>query len=87
MKNRHLEKAIGQQGLYEFTRQMKYKSEYYGIEFIEADRWYPSYKKCSTCNHVKDKLNLSERLYRCENCDLELDRDLNASLNLSKYTA
>lgn len=87
MKNRHLSKAIGKQGLYEFKRQMKYKSEYYGIEFIEADRWYPSSKKCSTCNHVKDKLPLSERLYRCEKCDLEIDRDLNASINLSKYIA
>lgn len=87
MKNRHLAKAIGQQGLYEFKRQMKYKSEYYGIEFIEADRWYPSSKKCSSCNHVKDKLHLSERLYRCEECELEIDRDLNASINLSKYIA
>lgn len=85
MRNRHLAKAIGQQGLYEFKRQMKYKSLYYGIEMIEADRWYPSSKKCSSCNRVKDKLHLSERLYRCVECGLEIDRDLNASINLSKY--
>lgn len=87
MRNRHLAKAIGQQGLYEFKRQMKYKSEYYGIDFIEADRWYSSSKTCSTCNHVKEKLTLSERLYRCEKCGIEIDRDLNASINLSKYIA
>ena len=86
MKNRHLAKAIAQQGLYEFKRQMTYKSEYYGIEFVEVDRWYPSTKTCSLCGHVKEKLALSERMYKCEECGLELDRDFNASINLSKYS-
>ena len=37
MKNKHLSKAIAEQGWYEFKRQMKYKSAFNGIEFIEAD--------------------------------------------------
>ena len=39
MKNKHLSKAIQEQCLYEFSRQIKYKSEFYGIEFIKADRF------------------------------------------------
>lgn len=85
MKNKHLSKAIAQQGLYEFKRQLKYKCEFIGIEFIEADKWYPSSKTCSKCGHIKTKLSLSERTYICEECGCVIDRDYNASINLSRY--
>ena len=87
MKNKHLSKAIQQQGLYEFKRQIKYKCEFNGIEFIEADKWYPSSKTCSKCGHIKKKLLLSERVYICEECGLVIDRDYNAAINLSRYSA
>ena len=85
MKNKHLSKAIANQCLYEFKRQMKYKCEFYGIDFVEADMWYPSSKTCSECGHVKTKLSLSERTYICEECGCVIDRDYNASMNLSRY--
>ncbi len=85
MKNRHLSKAIAQQSLYEFKRQMKYKCKFNGIEFVEADKWYPSSKICSKCGHKKVKLSLSERTYICKECGLVIDRDYNASVNLSRY--
>ena len=85
MKNRHLSKAIAKQGLYEFKRQMKYKCAFNGIEFVEADKWYPSSKTCSECGHIKPKLSLSDRTYLCEDCGIVIDRDLNASINLSRY--
>jgi len=85
MKNKHLSKAIAQQGLSEFKRQLQYKCEKYGIEFVEADKWYPSSKTCSHCGNVKTKLSLSERTYHCEACGQSLDRDLNAAINLSRY--
>uniref|UniRef100_UPI000B23A2D5 RNA-guided endonuclease InsQ/TnpB family protein n=1 Tax=Clostridium sp. ATCC 25772 TaxID=1676991 RepID=UPI000B23A2D5 len=87
MKNKHLSKAIAEQCLYEFKRQMQYKCELYGIEFVEADKWYPSSKTCSECGHVKTKLSLSERTYICEECGCVIDRDYNASINLSRYSA
>jgi putative transposase len=87
MKNRHLSKAIAQQCLYEFKRQVQYKCEFYGIEFVEADKWYPSSKTCSECGHIKAKLSLSERTYICEECGVVIDRDFNASINLSRYSA
>jgi putative transposase len=85
MKNKHLSKAIVKQCLYEFKRQMKYKCEFNGIEFIEADIWYPSSKTCSECGHIKPKLSLSVRTYICEACGCVIDRDYNASINLSRY--
>ncbi len=84
MKNRHLSKALAHQKLYEFIRQMKYKCEKYGIEFMQVDRFYPSSKTCSCCGHIKKDLKLSDRVYSCE-CGLKMDRDLNASINLANY--
>lgn len=84
MKNKHLSKAIQGQKLYEFIRQMKYKSEFNGIEFIQADRFYPSSKACSSCGAINSNLKLSDRKYKCD-CGLNICRDKNASLNLSKY--
>ena len=85
MKNKHLSKAIQQQKLYEFIRQMKYKCEWLGIEFVQVDRFYPSSKTCSCCGNIKKDLRLSDRTYICEECGLVIDRDLNASINLSNY--
>lgn len=85
LKNKHLSKALSQQKLYTFKQQLKYKSESYNIEFVEADRWFPSSKTCSSCGYIKPKLSLSERTFKCENCGAVIDRDKNASINLSRY--
>lgn len=85
MKNRHLSKAIQEQGFHEFRRQIQYKCEFCGIEFVLADRFFPSSKTCSECGSVKEKLSLSERTYVCKECGCVLDRDKNASINLSRY--
>ena len=84
MKNRHLSKAIAEQCLYEFKRQIQYKCKKYGIEFVEADKWFPSSKTCSYCGAINKDLKLKDRVYQCS-CGLKIDRDLNASINLSRY--
>jgi putative transposase len=85
MKNKHLAKAIQEQKLYEFKRQLQYKCKFNGIEFVEADRFYPSSKMCSCCESIKKDLKLSERVYHCTKCGYKEDRDKNASINLAKY--
>lgn len=85
MKNKHLAKAIAKQKFYEFKRQIQYKCKLLGIKFIEADKWYPSSKKCSCCGNLKKDLKLSERTYKCDNCGFIINRDLNASINLANY--
>ena len=84
MKNRHLSRAIAEQGFYTFISQMKYKCERYGIEFIQVPRFYPSSKTCSNCGNIKKDLKLSDRTYRCS-CGFTCDRDKNASYNLANY--
>ena len=85
MKNHHLAKAIAEQKWYEFRRILTYKCSMNNIELRIASRFYPSSKTCSECGHVKKNLKLNERVYKCPECGLEIDRDLNAAINLSKY--
>ena len=85
MKNKHLSKAIQQQKFYEFKRQIEYKSKLHNITVIIADRFYPSSKICSCCGNIKKDLKLNDRIYRCNFCNLVIDRDYNASLNLKIY--
>lgn len=85
LKNRKLSKAVQEATFHEFKRQMGYKCAWNGIKFILADRFYPSSKTCSRCGAIKDKLSLSERTFICDECGYEIDRDLNASINLKNY--
>lgn len=87
MKNKHLSKAIAEQCFHEFLRQMQYKCEWNGIEFIQVGRFYPSSKTCSGCGTIKTDLKLSDRTYHCKHCGLTIDRDYNAAVNLSRYVA
>jgi putative transposase len=84
LKNHHLAQAIGDVGFWEFRRQLTYKAAWYGCQVIVVNRWEPSSKTCSGCGAVKDELSLLERVYRCEQCGLIIDRDLNAARNLVK---
>ena len=84
MKNRHLSKSVQQQKLYEFRRQIKYKSNWRNILVIIANRYFPSSKLCSCCGKIKKDLKLSDRIYKCD-CGNVIDRDEQASLNLKQY--
>ena len=82
MKNNKLARAVADVGMGEFARQMAYKCAWNGTTLVKADRWFPSSKQCSRCGQVKTTLALAERVYRCETCGLEIDRDYNAARNL-----
>ena len=85
LKNKHLSKAIQEQEFYKFRQYLTYKCQFYGIELIVADRFYPSSKTCSCCGYKKKFLSLSERTFICPECGQVIDRDLNAAINLKIY--
>ena len=85
MKNKHLSKAIQEQSLYEFRRQIQYKAEWNNIEVVVVDRFYPSSKTCSCCGKIKKDLKLKDRIFECS-CGFVIDRDINASINLMNYS-
>ena len=87
MKNKHLSRVIAEQCFNKVITILKYKCEWNGIEFIKADRFFPSSKKCSCCGTINKDLRLKDRTYVCPNekCNLVIDRDKNASINLANY--
>ncbi len=81
VKNHHLAQAISDASFFEFRRQLEYKGNWYGTEVYVIDRFYPSSKTCSNCGAIHQDLKLSDRIFKCE-CGLEIDRDLNAAINI-----
>ena len=82
IKNRHLAKAIAEQKFYEFRIKLINKCHQNNIEVRLSNRFYASSKTCSQCGYVKKDLKLKDRVYRCPQCGLVINRDLNASINL-----
>ncbi len=81
-KNRHLSKSISDQGFYDFKRKLGNACRKMGIELREVAMFYPSSKLCSQCGIKKVKLSLSDRVFSCEHCGQNIDRDHNAAINL-----
>jgi putative transposase len=79
--NHKLALAVSDCGFYEFRRQLDYKQAHYGYRLEIVDRWFPSSKTCSKCQHIQ-AMPLKERVFDCQRCVLKIDRDLNASINL-----
>jgi putative transposase len=84
IRNRHLARAIADQGWAEFQRQLDHKTTWYGSRLLVVPRFYPSSKTCSGCGFVKADLPLGVRIFRCPACGLVFDRDLNAARNLAR---
>ena len=84
IKNKHLSKAIQEQNFYSIRTKLINKCKERNIELRLVDIFYPSSKTCSCCGSVKKDLKLNDRIYKCCNCGLEIDRDYNASINLEK---
>jgi len=84
-QNGHLSQAIYDASWGMFRRMLEYKCQWYGAKLIVVPQDFPSTKTCSHCGEIGPSLPLSQRLFRCEACGLEIDRDWNAALNLWHY--
>ena len=82
VRNRKLARSISQQGWSQFVTFLKYKSDLYGREIIQVDRFYPSSKTCSSCGTIQQSLSLHIREWTCDACGTTHDRDINAAKNL-----
>ena len=82
LKNHNLAKSIQELSLYRFKELLTYKSNWYGRDLIEIDRFYPSSKTCSCCGYKKTDLTLKDREWVCPICLSRHDRDYNAAINI-----
>lgn len=85
LKNKNLSKAISDAGWRQFRTFLEYKAEWHGKNIIIIGRFEPSSKICSKCGSIKRDLKLSDRQYKCEKCKFEIDRDLNAAINIKSF--
>ena len=69
---------------YAFQQMLNYKCIKYGKKMIKIGRFEPSSQICSNCGH-RQKLALDERIYVCPECGAEIDRDINAALNIRNF--
>lgn len=79
-----LRNRISKSGFYLFRQRMETKCNEYGIDLIFANKYFASSKTCSQCGYKNNDLTLKDRVYSCPKCGLEIDRDLNACVNLMK---
>ncbi len=64
-------------------QQIVYKAVWAGtsVEFINPTN---TSKTCSKCGFINRKLKLTERSWQCPQCGCQLDRDLNAAVNIER---
>ena len=83
MKNKHFAKDIANSSFYTIKEHLIRKAAQRSIVVRLVDRFYPSSKTCSNCGSYKKDLKLSQRVYHCNSCQVEIDRDFNASRNIA----
>ena len=81
LKNHKLAGAISEVAWGEFYRQLEYKSEWYGKNYLQADRFSPTSKKCHLCHFVNKNLTLGDREWDCP-CGAHHVRDGNSCPNI-----
>lgn len=84
LKNKYLARDIANCSFYAIREHLTRKAKERHIVVRLVDRFYPSSKTCSNCGSYKVDLKLSQRVYRCEHCKVQIDRDFNASLNIAQ---
>ncbi len=77
-------RKISDLGFSNFLDILKYVAQKTGKVVKQIDKWLPTSKACSACGTVKENLELRERTFLCE-CGLEMDRDLNAAINIHRW--
>ncbi len=82
VKNHRLADAIHNASWNRFIQLLSYKAESAGLSVVKVDARNTS-KECSNCGNIRE-MPLSTREYNCNRCGMQLDRDINASINILK---
>lgn len=82
IKNHKLSKHISDASWSKFVELLTYKAEWNDKQIVKIDRFFPSSKTCNCCGYINQNLKLDMREWTCSSCNIKLDRDLNASINI-----
>jgi len=84
MQNHKLARSISDVSWSKFVEYLKYKSEWYGTNVVQINRFAPSTKKCS-CGYINNDLTLSDREWTCPECKTKHDRDIHSANNVKEF--
>jgi IS605 OrfB family transposase len=65
---------------YEFSQKLAYKAQQYKRKIIRVNEAWTS-KTCTSCGNIKYDLG-RKRIYKCDKCELIIDRDINGARNI-----
>ena len=84
---RGMKKLWGRQvsdlGFSQFMRILEHVAGLRGKRVVKIGQWEPTSQTCSYCGH-RPAIELRERVFRCEECSLEIGRDHNAARNIRR---
>jgi putative transposase len=86
IKNHCLAQSISDAGWSSFVDKITYKAEWYGKTILRIGQFEPSSKLCSVCGYHNSNLTLAMREWTCPECGTVLDRDINAAINIKKFS-
>lgn len=78
----NLAKSTNDNGFGMLKTFLAYKLAEQGKQLVVIDKWFPSSKMCRFCNYENKELTLSDKTWTCSYCGVELDRDINAAINI-----
>ncbi len=85
VKNHKLAMSIIDSGWSLFVNMLEYKAEWYGVNVLKIGSFEPSSKCCSSCGYINKELSLKDRDWICPNCNVLIDRDVNAAINIKNF--
>lgn len=81
-----MRKRVSDVSLYEIRHRLETLGEILGRNVVAAPKNFPSTRRCCQCGYISPKLSINQRIYSCPECGNEIDRDLNAAINLRQIT-
>ncbi len=86
LKNHCLAQAISDSSWSSFVTKLEYKAEWYGKTILRIGRFKPSTKLCNVCGYNNKDITLDVREWECPKCKTKHDRDINAAINIKKFS-
>ena len=78
----NLAKSTNDNGFGMLKTFLAYKLAEQDKQLVVIDKWFPSSKRCHYCQNENKELTLADRTWTCGHCGKELDRDVNAAINI-----
>ena len=86
IKNHHLAQAISDSAWSSFVTKLEYKAEWFGKTVLRIGQFEPSSKLYNVCGYHNSELTLKDREWICPDCKTPHDRDINAAINIKKFS-